>query len=194
MTKAQKAIDAGMMLKSKGVKYKLGAKAMPPKIPALLDCSGFIVYCFKVAGVSIPDGTYYQFYSTAPVDISKIKVGDLGFLQDPSAKGTNHVGIYVGKGNWMHCNYSRNGITVEPTKMFNKHIRRCPTLFDNEKETKIMIEVTDKERGYAEAAIKHLYALGLISNPDKHISDLNADPSNWALWVVQSNIADRLPK
>ena len=116
-----KIIETGKMLKSKGVKYELGAKAVPPNIPTKLDCSGFVRYCFLSAGVFIPDGTYHQFNASLPVD--KVRVGDVGFLQLPTQKGINHIGIYLGDGLWMHCNYSRNGITIEKTNMF-KYIRR----------------------------------------------------------------------
>lgn len=188
MSKADIAIKTGLELKKQGVRYVLGAKAKPPSVPKFLDCSGFVRYCLLSAGVKIPDGTYAQFNSSMPIELKDLKVGDLGFLQKPTDKGTNHVGIYVGKGNWMHCNYSRNGITVEPTKMFNKYPRRYLPLFAGEKGEKPMIEVTDKERGYGEDAIKYLAEQKVITNPDKHIANLRIDASNWALWVAQANI------
>ena len=139
-----KIIETGKMLKSKGVKYELGAKAVPPNIPTKLDCSGFVRYCYLSAGVFIPDGTYHQFNASLPVD--KVRVGDVGFLQLPTQKGINHVGIYVGDGLWMHCNYSRNGITIEKTNMF-KYIRRFRGVeeeYDVEKAT-MSINGKDKE-------------------------------------------------
>ena len=51
-----------------------------------------------------------------------------------------------------------------------------------------MIEVTDKERGYGEDAIKYLAEQKVITNPDKHIANLRIDASSWALWVAQANI------
>ena len=139
-----KIIETGKILKAKGVKYELGAKAVPPNIPTKLDCSGFVRYCFLSAGVFIPDGTYHQFNASLPVD--KVRVGDVGFLQLPTQKGINHVGIYVGDGLWMHCNYSRNGITIEKTNMF-KYIRRFRGVeeeYDVEKAT-MSINGKDKE-------------------------------------------------
>lgn len=133
MKTIDKLIVIGGVLRSNGVKYKLGAKEVPPTIPKELDCSGFVRYCFLYAGIKIPDGTYYQFHASKPIK-GKIKKGDVGFLQLPSEKGINHIGIYIGNGNWMHCNYKANGISIEPTNMF-KHIRRFEGL--NEEEYKV---------------------------------------------------------
>lgn len=143
----QKVIETGKMLKEKGVRYKLGAKSLPPNIPLFLDCSGFVRYCFRAAGVKIPDGTYYQFNASKKIKEDELKAGDVGFLYSPSELGgrINHVGIYIGDGYWMHCNYSRNGITIERAKIF-KHLRRFDMGVDiktaqKERRNKIMVKV-----------------------------------------------------
>ena len=138
-----KIIETGKMLKSKGVKYELGAKSVGPDIPTKLDCSGFVRYCFLSAGVFIPDGTYHQFNASLPVN--KIRVGDVGFLQLPTQKGINHVGIYVGDGLWMHCNYSRNGITIEKTNMF-KYVRRFRGTEEEYDVEKATMSINGKDR------------------------------------------------
>ena len=186
MSKADIAIKTGKMLRSKGVKYRLGAKALPPVIPTHLDCSGFVRYCFRAAGINIPDGTYRQYHSSKEITAKDLKVGDIGFIQHPSTKGTNHIGIYVGRGNWMHCNFSRNGITIEPTKMFDKHLRR---FYIPEEAKKPMIEVSERERSHAETAINELAKAGVISSPTVHINNLKTDPSTWALWVTMASLA-----
>lgn len=53
-------------------------------------------------------------------------------------------------------------------------------------------EVTQKEKEYGIAAIKRLSELGMLGRPEKHIANLEKDPSSWALWVVQVNIAEKL--
>lgn len=54
-----------------------------------------------------------------------LQIGDIGIMKDPATLGkkVNHVGIYVGNGEWMHCNYSRNEITIEKTNIFKHHRR-----------------------------------------------------------------------
>lgn len=138
-----KIIETGKMLKSKNVRYELGAKAVPPNIPKFLDCSGFVRYCFLAAGIKVPDGTYHQFNASIPISVNELKVGDIGFLQLPTDKGINHIGIYMGNSQWMHCNYSRNGITIEKTNMF-KYIRRFKGVKEDYKVENTKINVDGK--------------------------------------------------
>lgn len=190
MSKVNQIIDTGKMLRSKGVKYRLGAKALPPVIPSHLDCSGFVRYCFRAAGINIPDGTYRQYHFSKEITAKDLKVGDIGFIQHPSTAGTNHIGIYVGGKQWMHCNFSRNGITIEATKMFDKHLRRIEIPEEAKMtETTRRIVVSDKERGYAETAIQDLADAKLIGSPAVHLNNLKTDPSNWAIWVAMASIA-----
>lgn len=137
MTKRQKIIETGKKLKLIDVRYKLGAKAIPPQIPTYLDCSGFVRYCYLAAGLKVPDGTYYQWQGSEPV--KDLQVGDIGIMHDPAKlrKKVNHIGIYVGNGEWMHCNYSRNGITIEKTDIF-KHHRRFKNVNFGEERTSYM--------------------------------------------------------
>lgn len=140
ISKLSQVVATGKMLKQKGITYELGAKAVPPNIPKSLDCSGFVRYCFLSAGYKVPDGTYHQFNES--VSVSNLQFGDIGFLQLPSEKGINHIGIYLGDGVWMHCNYSRNGITIEKTNMF-KYGRRFKVveMEDDEVVEKYKIEL-----------------------------------------------------
>lgn len=175
-----KIIETGKKLKEAGVKYELGAKAMPPSIPSVLDCSGFVRYCFAAGGAKVPDGTYYQFLGSKKVE--ELKIGDVGFRYSPSElkRGTiNHVGIYVGEGLWMHCNYSRNGVTIEKTDFF-KHYRR----FEQQKEEaymkqKVNLKHGDKtvdveainEGGHRYIKVQDLWKLGFkVSGNDKEIT------------------------
>ena len=145
VNKLSQVVATGKMLKQKGITYELGAKAIPPSIPKSLDCSGFVRYCFLSAGYNVPDGTYHQFNDS--ISVSNLQFGDIGFLQLPTDKGINHIGIYLGDGTWMHCNYSRNGITVEKTNMF-KYGRRfnLVEMEDNEVVEKTKLELNGKEK------------------------------------------------
>ena len=63
-------------------------------------------------------------------------------MQDPAKLGkkVNHIGIYLGGGYWIHCNYSRNGITLEKTDIF-KYPRRFDGLEEKKGRVKKMINV-----------------------------------------------------
>lgn len=51
--------------------YKLGAKYYnynnDVNKPKLLDCSGFVVWAYKMAGFNVPDGTYHQWNNSQEV-------------------------------------------------------------------------------------------------------------------------------
>lgn len=94
-----------------------------------LDCSGYIdwVYyqCFgsTIGGGRVPshviqNGTALQFYSCEDISESELRIGDLGFYEDPAnVKTYNHVGIYIGKINgknaFIHCGGSSFGYKPE---------------------------------------------------------------------------------
>ena len=195
MINRNKILDGALMLKSKNIKYKLGAKAMPPTIPKALDCSGFVRYCYLVAGQDVADGTYYQFNSSNSIKHADLRVGDLGFMQTPDSPGTNHVGIYAGDGKWIHCNFSRNGITLEKTNIFPYARRFKGISFTNvkieEDEDMARKPVSQKELDYGIDAINNLAKLKIINSPERHIADLKEYPWDWKMWVVQNNIAEK---
>lgn len=76
--------------------------------PFGLDCSGFVDWAYRTAGVTNrlqAGGTWHQYNTTTPISASQLEPGDLGFML---ANGkTTHVGIYVGldssgKRLWVH--------------------------------------------------------------------------------------------
>ncbi len=189
-------IETARMLKDKNVGYKLGAKALPPKIPKELDCSGFVRYCYHFAKISVPDGSWHQWHTSRPIDKSELELADLGFLYDPN-KNTdiNHIGLYAGDGKWIHCNASTKGISLDEGKVF-KYYRRFTNIDEVKKDSgkpvgdlNWIITVSEKEKAYAVDAIYQLANLGYITNPKVHINNFNKNPENWAQWVVLASIA-----
>lgn len=76
------------------------------------DCSGFVgsVYMEKEKK-KLPRTTTDGYNNGKSVDKSDLVVGDLVFFGEK--KKVNHVGIYIGKGNFMHASTSQ-GVTVTP--------------------------------------------------------------------------------
>lgn len=98
--------------------------------PFGLDCSGYVDWVYKTAGIGnmlSGGGTAYQFGQSYPIRADDLQVGDLAFLQMPNSSGINHVGIYVGKDKddnnlYAHCEWG-TGVTVNSFKGF-KYFRR----------------------------------------------------------------------
>ncbi|EHL19767.1 hypothetical protein HMPREF9628_01283 [Peptoanaerobacter stomatis] len=120
--------------------YKMGAKHYnynnDVNKPKLLDCSGFVVWCYKMAGFKVADGTYMQWQTSEEVNYKDLKVGDIGIKEQGGLGMYNHVGIYAGNGYWIHCNYSRNGVTLEKTDIFKYYRRFNNIIFEDDKPSK----------------------------------------------------------
>ncbi len=77
--------------------------------PFGLDCSGFVDWAYRTAGVSSilqAGGTWHQYNATTPISSAQLRPGDLGFMLNSSDR-TTHVGIYVGMNSsgkrlWVH--------------------------------------------------------------------------------------------
>ena len=99
-------------------------------IPFGLDCSGYVDWVYKTAGIGnmlSGGGTAYQWKHSYPIRASELQVGDLAFLQMPDSSGINHVGIYIGRDKdnnnlYAHCEWG-TGVTVNGFKGF-KYFRR----------------------------------------------------------------------
>lgn len=102
--------------------------------PYGLDCSGFIDWAFKTAGlgnVFSAGGTSYQWSKTSAISADELIPGDLVFKNKPGQGGVNHVGIFIGRDEsggpiYVHCE-GGNGVVVNGYKGF-KYPRR-PLLF-----------------------------------------------------------------
>ncbi len=83
-----------------------------------LDCSGYVQWIFRTAGY--PEEMWKKLLSTSSTlgagfqDITKdeLQVGDVGLLHKTSSEGTNHIGMYIGDGKWIHCSSGKGTVAV----------------------------------------------------------------------------------
>lgn len=80
-------------LKYLGVPYVWGGTT-----PSGFDCSGFVQYVYREAGINISRTTYTQIAEGYPV--SDLQPGDLVFFG--SYSDPYHVGMYIGNGQYVH--------------------------------------------------------------------------------------------
>ncbi len=86
------------------------------------DCSGLTSYAFKSANIHLPRTAAAQYKHTKRVSLSKMQAGDLIFFHTRRTKArVNHVGIYVGNGQFIHA--PRKGKRVSIAKL-SKYWRR----------------------------------------------------------------------
>lgn len=73
--------------------------------PSGFDCSGFVNYVFKNNGVSIARNSRALAEQGSYIAPSNLQPGDLVFF-GPGGSSINHVGIYIGGGNFIHASSS----------------------------------------------------------------------------------------
>jgi peptidoglycan DL-endopeptidase CwlO len=92
-----------------GTPYVYGATG-----PSSFDCSGFTSYVYRnAAGVDITRTTYSQVGVGQSISYDELQPGDLVFTY-----GLDHVGIYVGGGQYIHAPYPGESVKVSPVTSF----------------------------------------------------------------------------
>jgi hypothetical protein len=75
------------------------------------DCSGFAMYVYAQLGIRLTHYTGSQFYEGARVPPSELLPGDLVFFE-PSARGPQHEGIYVGGGQFVQAPHTGDVVKI----------------------------------------------------------------------------------
>jgi len=74
------------------------------------DCSGFTMWAWSHAGVSLPHSSAAQYSVLPHVSTQDLQPGDLLFFYSP----ISHVGMYVGGGRMIHSSHPGTSIAVVP--------------------------------------------------------------------------------
>lgn len=89
----------------RGTPYRIGGLSQRG-----VDCSGFVHLTYRdLFGIDLPRSTGDQARLGAPVAAGQRQVGDLVFFR--INRWTNHVGIYLGQGRFMHASTS-SGVMI----------------------------------------------------------------------------------
>jgi cell wall-associated NlpC family hydrolase len=72
------------------------------------DCSGFVAYVYRHFGVTLPHYTYSQYGRGRRVSRHRLEPGDLVFFN-----GLSHVGLYVGRGRFIHAPHTGTRVRVD---------------------------------------------------------------------------------
>src|ERR671930_183196 len=75
--------------------------------PAGFDCSGFVMYVYAHFGVRLPHSSWMQYHRGRFVTRNQLRPGDLVFFN-----GLGHVGIYIGRGRFVHSPHSGDVVKI----------------------------------------------------------------------------------
>lgn len=104
---ANKIINTANSFKGR-VKYVFGSRDQQR---LRLDCSSFTQYVFQLNGVQIPWGSKAQAKLGSYIPRNQLQPGDLVFFSVSTPGQINHVGIYIGNGQFIN-NLPNKGVVV----------------------------------------------------------------------------------
>jgi peptidoglycan DL-endopeptidase CwlO len=92
----------GIAMQYLGVSYVWGGAS-----PSGFDCSGFTMFVYAQAGVSLPHNAAAQYGYGVPISRDQLQPGDLVFFD-----GLGHVGMYIGGGQFIHAPHTGDVVKI----------------------------------------------------------------------------------
>jgi cell wall-associated NlpC family hydrolase len=108
--------------------YRFGGK----NPEAGLDCSGMVTYVYReAAGVRLTGNAASLAREGRQVDLTELRAGDLVFF-NTLGRAFSHVGIYLGRGQFIHAPNSRGRVRVDKlaNRYYAKRFEMARTLLD----------------------------------------------------------------
>jgi len=95
-----------------GVPYRYGGSSPSHGF----DCSGLVQYAHNQAGIEVPRTTGEQYRAALPLTRQALRPGDLVFFRTHKYRYVSHVGIYLGKGKFIHAPSSGKQVSIASLK------------------------------------------------------------------------------
>lgn len=181
-----KKIRAEIVAKAKtyiGCPYKLGATG-----PNSFDCSGLIYTVFKdVANIQLPRSAKAIYSAVKIVSSSDLEEGDLIFFHTGETNTINHVGIYIGRNQFIHAASAGSNLGVIVSSLTEKYYKKTyaaigkvlPSAKKNELEEEIIFEESTDEEKISQSKNDE-------SKNNSFLSNLTFDASlscDWSFWL-----------
>ena len=103
-----------------GTDYQYGANG-----PYQYDCSSFTKYVFAKQGITIPRVSRDQAQRGQYVQARQLQKGDLVFFDSKKSAKVSHVGIYLGRGDFIHASSAQDKVTISnlSSNYYSKHFK-----------------------------------------------------------------------
>lgn len=87
------------------------------------DCSGLTGAVYRMNGLRLPRSSQAQFEAGRPVGLDEARAGDLLFFATAGGGKVSHVGVYVGRGTFIHA--PRTGQDIREDGLSDRYYRRA---------------------------------------------------------------------
>jgi len=105
---AKKATVVATARQLLGIPYQYGGSTPESGF----DCSGLVQYSYHQAGLAVPRTSKQQYRQAQPVSRRHLQPGDLIFFRNRYGSFVSHVGIYLGKGEFIHAPSSGKKVAI----------------------------------------------------------------------------------
>ena len=102
-----------------GIEYQWGGESAETGF----DCSGLAMAIYKLNGLNLPRNSRAQFQAGSPVRREDLAPGDLVFFATSGDSTVSHVGIYTGKGRFIHA--PKKGEAIRQSSLRNGYFDGC---------------------------------------------------------------------
>ena len=103
-----------------GIDYQYGANG-----PYQYDCSSFTKHVFAKQGINIPRVSRDQAQRGQYIQARQLQKGDLVFFDSKKSTKVSHVGIYLGRGDFIHASSAKDKVTISnlSSNYYSKHFK-----------------------------------------------------------------------
>jgi cell wall-associated NlpC family hydrolase len=91
-----------------GIKYVYGGASITG-----FDCSGFTMHVFSKFNINLPHSSISQFDYGEKIGLNNLIPGDLVFFKTLNSTRVNHVGIYLGNGQFIHASSGAGYVKID---------------------------------------------------------------------------------
>ncbi len=97
------------------------------------DCSGFTMYVYRQLGIELPHNAAAQMGKGTSVSREELRPGDLVFFATMGSPTVNHVGIYIGEGDFIHASSGFGAVRISPLSegYYNVRYRGARRILEN---------------------------------------------------------------
>jgi len=101
-----------------GLPYRWGGDSLEEGF----DCSGLVMAAYQLNGLALPRTSRQQWQGGNPVEIEQLTKADLLFFSTSENGKVSHVGLYTGKGRFIHA--PGRGKKIRSDDLSNPYFRR----------------------------------------------------------------------